>query len=257
MLKLYNELVEYNQFLREFVLQQMRSRYRSSVLGFAWTLIMPLVTVASLGFVFAFISKADMRSFWPYFLGGFVPWTFFATAIGNSLGSVLANGHFVTRVYAPKVVFPFSAYLLALIEGAALAVAALVILALFGHQFHATLLFLPVSVAILLPFVLGVSLLVAAANVFFRDVSFLWGAFSTLLFFLTPIFYKLDVIPTPVRPLFEANPLYPIVRLFQDPLTGTLPPADIVTAAALYAAIALMIGAAVFKRSEKSFYLYL
>lgn len=256
MLDLYKELVEYRQFLREFVLQQMRSRYRSSVLGFAWTLIVPLVTLASIGFIFSFLNP-DMKSFWPYFLGGFVAWTLVSSAIGSCVGAIVGNMSFVTRIYAPKIVFPVGAFVVALIEGAAFALAALFLLALFGHHFATSAFFLPLSVAILLPFLLGVCLLVAAANVFFRDVGFIWTAFSTLLFMCTPIVYRLEAMPASVRPLLEANVLYPFIRLFQDPLIGSVPPADIAFTAAVYAAIMLLVGAAVFKRSQKSFYLYL
>jgi ABC-2 type transport system permease protein len=256
-MQIFRELISYKEFLREFTMQQMRSRYRGSLLGFAWTLIVPFVILASLGFVFSYINKADMKSFWPFFLGGFVPWMFFSSAIGASMGSVVANAYFVTRIHAPKAVFPVAAYVMSLIEAVGFAASALVLLALFKHQFTTTLLFLPISAALLLPFVLGTCLLVSAANVFFRDVGFIWASTSMLMFFCTPIFFPLNALPAPVRPFFEANPLYPFVRLFQDPLLGTIPPADITVTAALYAGIVLALGASVFSRSEKSFYLYL
>ena len=182
---------------------------------------------------------------------------FFASAIGSSVGSVVANAHFVTRIHAPKAVFPITSFIVSLIEGFALAVSALAMLVFFNHQFTVTVLFLPISLLVLLPFVFGACLLVSAANVFFRDVGFIWTAFSTLLFFCTPIFYPLSAMPAAARPIFEANPLYPFVRLFQDPILGTIPPADMIATAALYAIIVLTLGASVFSRSEKSFYLYL
>lgn len=257
MFQLYKELTDYKHFLREFVLQQMRSRYRGTMLGFAWTLIVPSFLIFTFGFVFSYVAKTDIKTFWPFFVGGYVPWLVFSNAVTASTGSVIGNPQFVTRIYAPKAVFPVAAFALALIEGAALAIAALMALAFFGHNFTLTVLFLPVSVAILLPFVLGSSLLVAAATVFFRDVAFIWAALSSLLFFCTPILYQITAMPATARPIFEANPVYPIVRIFQDPLLGTLPPVDITLTAAMYSVIVLVLGASVFKRSERSFYLYL
>jgi ABC-type polysaccharide/polyol phosphate export permease len=256
-MQIFRELMGYKEFLREFTLQQLRSRYRGSILGFAWTLLVPLASLAAFGFVFSFISRANMSTFWPFFVGGFVPWSFFLSALNNSVVSVVYNPHFVTRVYAPKAVFPASGFLIALIEGLAFAISAAMMLVLMGHPFHATIMFLPVAAAIFLPFALGACLLLSAANVFFRDIGFLWAASSTILFFSTPILYPIQAVPAGFRPLFEANPLYPMVRIFQDPLLGTLPPADITATAALYAVIMLTLGASVFSRSEKSFYLYL
>ena len=253
----FSELVTYKQFLREFTLQQLRSRYRGSVLGFGWSLLVPFATIATFGFVFAYLNRANMQIFWPFFIGGFVPWNFFALSIGVSVVSIVGNPQFITKTYAPKAVFPVAAFLTSLIETIALFISAFIILAVFGYKFPATVLFMPVSLAILMPFVLGACLLLAAANVFFRDVAFIWTALQTLLFFLTPILYSVESLPPNMRPLFEANPLYPFVRLFQDPLLGTLPPGDLTATAALYAAIMLTLGASVFSRTQKSFYLYL
>jgi ABC-2 type transport system permease protein len=251
------EVLDYRQFLREYTLMQFRSRYRSSALGFAWTLLVPLATLASFSFVFFFISGVRSREFGPFFFGGFLMWSLMAAAAPAAIMSIVGSPQYITRIHAPKSVFPVSAFIVAAVEFLAFGVAVLLILAALRVPLGPTVALLPISVLIYAPFVLGICFLFASANVFFRDFAFLWTSLNMLWLFLTPVFYRLESVPPTLRPLFEANPLYPFSRLFQDPLLGRVPSGDLYAAALLYSALALMVGIAVFRRTENRFYLYL
>src|ERR1700731_990150 len=110
------DVLHYRGFLREFVLQQLRQRYQSSVLGFLWTLLNPLLVYASFCLIFSVINRWDLKSYGIYFFSGYMAWTFFSSASLLAADSVIANAVYVTRVYVPKAVFPLSSIAVSLID---------------------------------------------------------------------------------------------------------------------------------------------
>jgi ABC-2 type transport system permease protein len=131
-------------------------------------------------------------------------------------------------------------------------------MALVGAKFTPALASIPVAIIVMGVFVLGVSFLFAAVNVFLRDFQFLWASISFLWFFFTPILYHITMLPAHVRPYFAMNPLVPFINLFQKPICdGVLPPLATFGLAILYSLTMLGVGLTVFSRSERTFYLYL
>jgi ABC-type polysaccharide/polyol phosphate export permease len=131
-------------------------------------------------------------------------------------------------------------------------------MALVGSKFTAALLFLPAAVLILSVFVLGLSYLFAAANVFLRDFAFMWTTVSFLWFVCSPIMYPMEAIAPENQKYFEMNPLLPLIRLFQDPMgKGVLPQPETILLACVYAAVTFVLGTSIFARSQRSFYSYL
>src|SRR3954447_8385783 len=102
MVEAIQEISHYREFLREYVLQLLRARYRGSVLGFFWTLLNPLLVCVSFTLVFAVINRVTVREFMPYFLGGYVPWLFFQNTGSTATTAIVGNMHYVSRVYVPK-----------------------------------------------------------------------------------------------------------------------------------------------------------
>jgi lipopolysaccharide transport system permease protein len=258
MMQIFHELIEYREFLREFTLQQFRSRYRGSVLGFLWTLLIPLLVFLTFAFVFTYLNRMQFSTFGPYFFGGYIAWVLFASATTSATTSISANSNFVTKVYVPKAIFPVSTFLITVVEFFGFVVAMFFLMPLVGAQFYPEMAFLPVSFLIMAPFVAGLCLLFAAITVFLRDFAFLWVPGSMLWFFCTPILYPMDVIPPVFRQYMEMNPILPFVRLFRDPIAfGRIPDVETLTLAVIYSALALILGTSIFARSQKSFYAYM
>lgn len=258
MLEKFQEIKEHREFLREYVLQTLRSRYRGSLLGFFWTLLNPLLLCLVFSFVFAVINRVNIVSFMPYFLAGYIPWLFFANTTTNATTAIVGNAHYVSRVFVPKAMFPLAAVLVNLVDMLAAFAVFLVLLVVFEPtRIQPALLFLPVAAVALTVFCTGFALLCATVNVFFRDFNFLWNTLTMAWFFLTPIFYRLEQMNESVRPFFALNIVYPFIRMFQDPIAlGVLPPAETILSGFLYSAIVLIVGASVFFRSEERFYMY-
>lgn len=255
---LIKEALDNREFLKEFTLQQLRSRYRNSVLGYLWTLLVPLILFASLAFIFSVINHLDTRKFGPYFFGGYLPWLLFVNASLGATGAILGNGSLINRIKVPKSVFPVSILLVNLVDFGGFTAATLLIMVFVGADFSAAMLFLPIASAILILFVLGVCFLFATINVFVRDFFFAWASLSTLWFFCTPIIYPLSQVNPEHRKYFELNPILPFIQLFQDPISkGALPSMETIVISIIYAVILFVFGSAVFARSQKSFYAYL
>jgi lipopolysaccharide transport system permease protein len=252
------EALDNREFLTEFTLQQLRSRYRNSVLGYLWALVIPLMMFATFAFIFSVVNRLSAREYAPYFFGGYLPWLLFVNTANSATTSVVGNAGIITRIRAPKSVFPISAMLVNLIEFGGFIAATLILMALLNAKFTLAMLFVPVASAILVVFVLGIAFLFSTIQVFFRDFVFLWSTASFLLFFCTPILFPMSQISPTIRPYFELNPLIPFVRMFQEPISkGTLPSIETVLLAVIYSVILFVFGASVFSRAQKSFYSYL
>ena len=257
-MKEYKDLLEYREFLRQYTLQQLRNRYRGSVLGFLWTLINPAMVCLTFTLVFSYINRMEMRTFGVYFFSGFIPWTFFQTGTNQAIGSIVGNPHYITRVYLPKVIFPLAAVLINFVDFLAALPLIFLIMYLTGAAWSQALLVLPLSILLLSLFVIGLGLLFATINVYLRDFQFLWTSLSFMLFFFTPIIFPITMIPPQARGYFELNPVYSFIRLFQDPISkGTMPSMEVVALSAVYAVLAVLVGALSFSRAQKSFYMYL
>jgi len=252
------EIKNYSEFLKQFTLQQITSRYRGSVLGFLWTLLTPALFFLVLGFVFSAINKADMRTFGIYFFAGYMPFYFFQNAVTFATTSITGFPAYVTRVFVPKTIFPSSAVMLCLPDLAAGFAFTLVLMLVTGAPFTPALAVLPFSFLLLLTFTIGLAYLAATLNVFFRDFQFVWQTVSFLLFFISPILWKFDQLTPEMQRILALNPLLPFLRMFQDPIVrGVVPPAEQIVLALIYAGVSLMFGFSVFRRSQQNFYLYL
>jgi lipopolysaccharide transport system permease protein len=254
----FREIFDYREFVREYTMQVLRSRYRGSVLGFFWTLLNPVLLCITYIVVFTVVMHVNVHQFIPYFLGSYIPWLFFVNAGSSATFAIIGNAHYVSRTYVPKGSFPIANVLINLVDFViSLAFVALLLAAIAPERITPALLFLPISTLILIMFVTGVSYLFATLNVFFRDFSFVWTSVSTMWFFFSPILYRMDQITPAMRPVFGANIIVPFLKLFQDPIAyGVVPSMETVLSASLCAAIVFILGASAFFRSEKQFYMY-
>jgi len=199
-----------------------------------------------------------MRTTSLFFFAGYMPWLFFVNGTMAATACIVGNAHYVNRIYVPRLIFAIATTLVNLTDFAAGMVVVFGYMALVKVDFSPALATIPISILVMGVFVLGVSFLFAALNVFLRDFQFLWASVSFLWFFFTPILYRITALPAYVRPYFEMNPVLPFIRLFQQPICdGALPSMNTFGLALLYSVAMLGIGLAAFSRSERSFYLYL
>lgn len=229
------ELLRYRQLLLSLTWRDLRVRYKQSVLGLAWAVMLPLSLM--LVFTFVFTRAIDATSIlqvdMPYALfayTGLVPWTFFAMGLGGCVNSLTGNRNLVTKVYFPREVFPLSCIASSFVDYL-IATSVLVGLLAYFHLSgawtftpHWTLLLWPVVIGVQIVLMVGLGMLLAMANLFYRDVRQIFGVAIQLWMFLSAV-----VVPVPrdgslLARLIAANPMVPLIAAHRDcVIHGRLP----------------------------------
>lgn len=196
--------------LSELVRTDFKLRYQGSVLGYAWSLLRPLMMFAILYVVFVkFLKIGSNIPHYPiYLLFGIVLWTFFADMTTQSLGSIVGRGDLIRKIKIPRWMIVFSSSINAVINlGLNMIIIALFML-LNGVQLHYGIVVLPLLLLEIYTFALGVSLFLAAAFVKYRDIGYVWEVCMQAGFYVTPIIYPLALITNiTIQKLILMNPL--------------------------------------------------
>jgi ABC-type polysaccharide/polyol phosphate export permease len=209
-------LIRYRWLLYELVLRDLRLRYRGSALGFAWTLLNPLLFMGVYTLVFSVYLRAGIAHFPIYFLSGMLPWNWFSGSVQQGTTSLLDG-----RMYVGKTVFPAEVLVLVpVFSNLANFVMSLPLLIVFVLAFHLhvgwPLLLLPVLVAVQVLLTIGILLFFATFNVFYRDLQQLVQYVLVMMFFLIPIVYPVTAVPESMRRFVEANPLAMLITSYQQ-----------------------------------------
>lgn len=254
MIRQIGEIAAYRELLRNLVVTELKLRYRDSMFGFLWTILNPLFSLLILSFVFSRIIRFEVPQFTIFLFSGLASWFMIQQTALVAVGSIVNNQALIKKVYVPKIVFPLSNVLARYVDHGILLVLLLGFAPVFGSRLTWSLIFLPAAIVLHFAFALGLSLLLATAQVKIRDVQNAAAVLFQAVFYLTPIIYPLDVLPERLRPYFAWNPFNIFIRLIRDPVWGgSLPPGTIVAAAAALAAVTLGLGLWVFGRREKHF----
>lgn len=248
------EYVAYWELTTNLVARDLKTKYRGSVLGVFWSLLNPLLLMLVYTAVFSVIVRVPIHPYPVFLLAGLVPWNAFAQSLTNATTSVVDNAGIVRKVYFPLEILPISAVLSAsvnfLISLALLAALTLI----FGVHLGFALLLLPVLIVLQIGFTIGLGCLLAAGDVFFRDVQYFLGVFLTVWFFGTPVVYALDLVPPKIRPVFEANPMAWLVSAYQAIwFDGRMPRWTYVVGFAVMAFAVLAVGLFAYGRLKRRF----
>jgi ABC-2 type transport system permease protein len=222
------ELAASREILSNLVRKEVKVKYKSSVLGAAWSMLNPILYLAVFTLVFSVVLTASVPDFPIYLLSGLLAWNLFATSLALASRSVVDNANLVTKVYFPREILPLASEGTALVDfGLQTAVLALFMLGLRYNPGGMNLLLLPLSMFALLVFTAALALLVSALNVRYRDTQHLLNLALLAWFWMTPIVYpgafvynKLAVHHPWLFRLFLINPMADIVFGFQRALYG-------------------------------------
>ena len=252
-----HELWAYREVLYYLVWRDIKVRYRQTAIGAAWAIIQPLMTMVVFSVFLGKLAKMPSDGV-PYPLFAFaalVPWAFFANALTQSAGSLVASGHLITKVYFPRLLVPMARVLSGLPDLGLSFVVLLGLVVWYGH-FHPSLslLWLPVLAALGLLTAFGVGLWLSALNVQYRDIQHAVPFLVQIWLFATPIAYPSSLLPEPWRTIYGINPLVGVVEGFRWGLLGSGRPPGLPLVISTIAALALTIsGAFFFRRVERTF----
>jgi ABC-2 type transport system permease protein len=263
-----SEYVASRELFNNLTLRELRSKYKRSALGWAWSLVNPLATMVIFTVVFRFFLKIDpprspstgLKNFALFLTCGLLPWNFMTNGVFGSIGALIGNANLIKKTYFPRELLVFAqvaSFLVSLLLEMSILLIALVV---FGNM---VLPWIPVVIVLLLIlslFVTGLGLLFSVANVYFRDVQHFVGIIFQVWFYMTPIVYPLTLVPEkatvkgvelPVRAIYELNPMVRFVQAFRDVLYDLHMPSVKVVAYLLFVSIGtFMLGLWVFGRLE-------
>ncbi len=218
--KIFSEMWTYRFALKNFVVNNLRTRYRRSVLGFLWSLLNPLFFMIILAVVFSTIFKQNIRTYSIYIFSGMIPWLYINASITMGCQTLINAEGFLKKVYIPKLLFPVVSVTTETVNFF-LSIVSLYLLGIFvGFPIKITILYLPLVIFITFLFNLGWVLILSVTTIFFRDMTHLVAIVFQALFYLAPIIYPLESIPEQYRSLFLFNPFYYFIILFRKVIYG-------------------------------------
>lgn len=256
------QLVKRRELLMDFAWRDLRARYKGSALGFAWHFVMPLAQLVVFWVLFGVLfgvrprTETGEQPYAMFLFVGLLPWTFFATALQSGAASIVANGAIVKKVALPVQLLPASAVLSALVNFLLTLVVLFLVLAAFGPRHPEGLVYLPVLVLVQLVMGLGLAYLLAALNVFFRDVQHILAVLLMAWYFMTPVLFPVSIVADRPREAFllYLNPMTAVIVGYQRALLDGLPPEwGALAWSAAFGLVAFVVGFAYFNRAKDDF----
>lgn len=250
---------DYAFLFENLILKDFKIRYRNMSLGILWSLINPLVMMTVLSLVFGRILHKDVDTRnqpYPVFvLCGLVPFNFFVGALMTGATSVVDNAGLIKRVLVPREIIPVAAVLSNCVHLLIQIALLLLVTVAFGLRPNRYWLWLPVIWALYVAFVCGLALGSSAINVYIRDTRYVLESFTTVLFWLVPIFYSFADIPPKYSAIYGVNPVAALIFAMRNILMdGIAPPMSIIVNMTLAASVTLVLGSIIFDRLKARFY---
>ena len=201
---MFQKLKQYQFLFEELVKRDFKKKYKGTVLGMAWSVLSPLLTLLVMRLVFTHFFGRTIEHYTIYLFCGNLVYSFFNESTSQGMGSLLNNASIFTKVNVPKYLFLFSRNVQTLINFGL----TLVVFFLFCILDHVTFtwkfIFLLYPIVLLLLFNIGCGLILSALYVFFRDIQYLWRIFTLLIMYMSAIFYSVDTFSPRVQRLFLA-----------------------------------------------------
>jgi lipopolysaccharide transport system permease protein len=257
MIELIRELIKYRELLLMITWRDIHIKYKQSIMGFMWAVLMPMLIVSAGMLVrlgFSIVSKTPLRvSDIAAVSLKAVPWAFFIASIRFATNSLVGNANLVTKIYFPRAVFPVAAVFSQLFDFS-IAASVLIIFCILLHTgLSLHLLWVPALILILVLIAMGAGIFLSAANLFYRDVKYLVEVILTFAIFITPVFYDVSMFGK-WADLLMLNPVAPIL----EGLTACVvyhrePPALWIAYSAVFSLVITSVALVLFRRMEPLF----
>jgi lipopolysaccharide transport system permease protein len=217
------ELWRYRELLYFLTIRDIKVRYKQTLMGVAWVIIQPLLSMLILTLVFNRFVKLDAGTLpYPLFaLSGLLLWLFFANAVTNSTNSLISNADLITKVYFPRMFIPAGAVGAGLFDLAVASLLMIGLLAYYGVTLTTSLALVPLFVVMMTLLALAVGLLSAAVTVKYRDVRHALPFVIQLWMFASPVIYPVSIVPARWKWLLTINPVAGIIEGFRAAITGS------------------------------------
>jgi lipopolysaccharide transport system permease protein len=250
------ELWDYRDLLLFLAWRDISIRYKQTVLGTAWAVIQPVLTMVIFTIFFGNMAGVPSEGV-PYPLFSFaalLPWQYFSTTLGNAANSMVNNSNLLSKVYFPRLLIPVTSLLPPAVD---FAIAFVVLLGMmFFYRVAPTwnVLWLPAFMGLVVVTALGAGLWFAAMNVKYRDVRYIVPVLVQFGLFVSPVAYPSRLVPERWRALYALNPIAGVIEGFRWALLGTdTAPGPLIAVSSVAAVVLLVTGLFYFRHTEKTF----
>jgi homopolymeric O-antigen transport system permease protein len=254
------ELWEYRELLYFLVWRAIRVRYKQTLLGIAWAVLQPLLTMVVFSLVFGRLAhmSSDGAPYPVFTYCALLPWQLFAFSLTESSNSLVTNQQLITKVYFPRLIVPLASVCVGLVDFAVSFVVLLVMMVYYGIHPHAAVWTLPVWVLLALLTALAGGLWLSALNVRYRDIRYTVPFLTNLWLFATPVAYSLSEVAklhsAVLRHLYALNPMVGVVQGFRWALLGQSRSSGQAVAISAIAVLVILAGGLFyFRRTERTF----
>jgi len=250
----FQALLQYRDLITQLISRSVKTRYKRSFMGVAWTMLNPLLTMLVLTLVFSSVFRYPMTNYALYVLSGLLLWNFFSQSTTAAMGDLIWSGGLLSRIFVPKAVFAVAAIGTGLVN-LSLAVVPYLVIALFaGGKISWNLLLLPLPILITAIFSLGIGLAISSMAIYFPDIVPMYEVLLTAWMYLTPAIYPIEVLPQNIQALLRFNPMYYHMQVFRVILyEGKLPSLDVLLISLVIALFSLLFGWWVFNRKAHEY----
>jgi lipopolysaccharide transport system permease protein len=208
-------IISHRQIIKSMVVKNLRGKYIGSTLGISWAIINPLLIMLVITFIFSQVWRTEIKHFPILVLSALLPWNFFINSIMESTSSMESNAQLLRQFVMPVEVIPLSIVIANLINFLFGFIIVIPIFIIFNITIIKGILTLPLIIFLHFIFTLGVSMAFSVINVYFKDFSQLLNTLVMFFFWLTPVFYTLEMIPQMYRWLVWVNPSTCFVEIYR------------------------------------------
>lgn len=264
--KKLKEIFQYRELLFRLVLKELKVRYKHPFLGFLWAFIVPFCMILVFMLIFSYILKIPHQGY-PFFIflvSALFPWNYLNLSISTSTMSLLDSASLVKKVYFPREIIPISIVAINLVLFIFSLALMLIFIIPFGIKLHPLIFFLPGVIFMQTIFISGICLIVSSLQVKYRDIKYITEVLLIFWFYLTPIFYPLELIANLSDNLFKIymlNPLTQLITLYRIVMINNyikILPSQINILRLIFfnlaiCIITLLLGLVIFKKQEPRF----
>lgn len=263
MKKRFQTLLRYRFLLQDLTMRDLKVKYRRSVLGLLWSILNPLLMMVVVTTVFQNVLRVsgseEIKDFSIFYLTGSLIFNFVSEATTGALNSIVQYSSLIKKVYIPKYIFPIEKCMFAFVNLLFSMIALVIMFVIRQTPIHWTVVLFPIPLIYTFVFSIGLGLILAALNVFFRDVGHLYSVWITAWMYATPIIYDLNQFSNPtLLAILKFNPLYHYITYFREvAVIGRLPGLEMNLICIFSALLFLVIGLIIFRKSQDRFILYI
>ncbi|MEW6183462.1 MAG: ABC transporter permease [Bacillota bacterium] len=248
----WQELWEYRELLYFFVWRDIKVRYKQTVLGAAWAVIQPFMTMVVFSLFFGHLAKlpSDGLPYPIFYYSALLPWTYFASALTSATNIIVENQRVITKVYFPRIILPVASVMPGVVD---FAIAFVILIGMMVY-YHITP---TMAVFTVIPFLLlavatalSVGLWFTAMNAVYRDVRYVVPFLIQFWMFVSPVVYSSSLIPQKWRILYGLNPMAGVIEGFRWAVLGQGHPPELLGVSVLMVVFILIGGLLYFRRVE-------